>query len=155
MNLIVHHNLFCVGVYSILIYPWFNNITTKILYNTVDEKVKCIKQKKKRNKNVQYRTGNSREKKKTRRNKEKKRIESVGSLLLHYLEIHTQFSLTPPSSRPPFPYIIRPMRIYIPQNLMPEQPGPEFRTPPGETFPSWGWHHLHLCVSLLLFRSIM
>ena len=67
----------------------------------------------------------------------------------HYLQIRTNLP------HRPFLHPVRPIRLYITQNLIPEQTRRKFRIIPAETFPSRGRHHPHLRVSLLLLRSIV
>ena len=74
----------------------------------------------------------------------------------HYLQIRTNLPLTVPSLLSlPFLHPVRPIRLYITQNLIPEQTRRKFRIIPAKTFPSGGRHHPHLHVSLLLLRSIV
>ena len=74
----------------------------------------------------------------------------------HHLQIRTNFPLIAPSLPPrSLLYLVRPIRLYITQNLIPKQTRRKFWIIPGETSLSRRWYHPHLCVSLLLPRPIV
>jgi len=125
------------AIYAALIYPRCANITIK------ETRTQSVARKKINKTNRQL---------EQEKRKKSCRIRSP----LHELLLGTKLPpIPPPSSHPPFIYSLRPIRLYIPQNLILEQPRRKFRIPPSDAFPSRGRYHTHPSVSLPLLRPIV